>query len=119
MCKPLSFDLTAALSDLTSYTGRSSKRAKRVLNFLKGRIALEGKAILNLGCGPAPISEFFRQMSTLLVGLDREKRYLRQAQEKASLELVLVTQQAYHSETRVFSSSYEMTYWSMFSTKPN
>jgi len=82
-------DLTTALLDSTSYTRRSGERANEVLSLLSRRIALEGKTILDLGCGPAPISEFLRRVSTLLVGLDREKRYLRQAKEKRSVELVL------------------------------
>ena len=88
MSKPTSSNLTAAIIDSTSYTGKSGERATEVLSLLRGRMALEEKTILDLGCGPAPISEFFRQGSTLSVGLDKERRYLRQARAKRSLELV-------------------------------
>jgi len=87
--KSLSRNDVDAISDSTSYAERSSERAKEVLSLLKGRISLEGKTMLDLGCGPVPVSESFRQVSPLLVGLDREKHYVRQAQENASLELVL------------------------------
>jgi len=44
---------------------------------------------LDLGCGPAPISEGFLHLSPFLVGLDRNKLYLREAKRRTSLELVL------------------------------
>jgi len=87
--KSLSHTTAAALPDSTSYTRKSSERAQEVLGLLRGRVALEGKMILDLGCGPAPISEYFRQMPRFLVGLDRNERYMRQAQKDTSLELVL------------------------------
>jgi len=89
LCKSLSSNIGVTSLHTESYTCKWAKRAQEVLALLKGRVALEGKTILDLGCGPAPISEGFRHLSPFLVGLDRDKRYLRKAKESASLELVL------------------------------
>nr|MDO8134675.1 class I SAM-dependent methyltransferase [Candidatus Njordarchaeum guaymaensis] len=85
----LSHTTTAGLAGSTSYIRRSSERAEEVLSLLKGRVALEGKVILDLGCGIAPLSESFQRMSTFLVGLDVSERCVREAQKNTSLELVL------------------------------
>jgi len=87
--KVLSPNPSATFFHSASYVCRWSERAQEVLTLLKGRVALEGKTVLDLGCGPAPISESFRHLSTFLVGLDRNKRYLREAKGSTSLELVL------------------------------
>jgi len=89
LCRPLSSNIAVTSLHPESYTCRWAERAREVLTLLKGRVALEGKTILDLGCGPAPISEGFRHLSPFLVGLDRDKHYLRKAKESASLEFVL------------------------------
>jgi len=85
----LSHTSAVGLAGSTSYTRRSSERAEEVLSLLKERVALEGKVILDLGCGVAPLSESFQRISTFLVGLDVNERYVREAQRNTSLELVL------------------------------
>jgi len=89
LCKTLSLNPVAASSNSESYACRWNERAQEVLTLLKGRVALEGKTILDLGCGPAPISEGLRHLSPLLVGLDRDKHYLKKAKETTSLKLIL------------------------------
>lgn len=75
--------------NMTSYARRWSERAQDVLNLLRGHVVLEGKKILDLGCGSAPISEHFRGRSSILVGLDINRRAVRQARRNTSLDLVL------------------------------
>ena len=89
MHRLLSHTAATTLAGSTSYTRRSSERAEEVLSLLKERVALEGKVILDLGCGGAPLSESFQRMSTFLVGLDIDERCVREAQKNTSLELVL------------------------------
>lgn len=50
---------------------------------------LNERTILDLGCGPSPISDHFPHHPPFIVGLDKNKRYLTQAQKNTSLELVL------------------------------
>jgi len=72
----------------TSYSSTSEERAREILNLLKN-VTLQGELILDIGCGPDPLSENFRHMSHRLVGLDKEKRYIGQARKISSLALVL------------------------------
>lgn len=79
---------TAARSSSTSYSSTSRERAREILALLKG-VVLQGRTILDIGCGPAPLSDNFRYMSSRIVGLDREHRYVKQARKNFLLELVL------------------------------
>jgi len=71
-----------------SYSRPSGERAREILSLLKN-VALRSELVLDIGCGPDPLSENFRHMSHRLVGLDKEKRYLGEARKISSLELVL------------------------------
>jgi len=73
----------------SSYSCKSKDRAQEVLHLLSGRVVLQGKTILDLGCGPDPLSQSFQQTALRLVGLDKEKRYVKQARKSLFLELIL------------------------------
>lgn len=92
-CEPLSErtpgESTIASSDSTSYACTSEERAHDVLRLLTGYVVLEGRIILDLGCGPNPLSNSFQQMSSRLVGLDKERHYIEQAKRNTSLQLIL------------------------------
>lgn len=81
--------LTTVIAHQPSYSCRSQERAQDLLRLLAEHVPLEGRIILDLGCGPDPLSESFQQMSSRLVGLDKDRHYIKQAQGHASLELVL------------------------------
>jgi SAM-dependent methyltransferase len=52
-------------------------------------VALEGKLILDLGCGPDPISKVLRESSPKIVGIDSSLQYARIAHGLSFLGLVL------------------------------
>lgn len=75
-------------SSHTSYSRTSEERAREILS-LVSNVTLHDELILDIGCGPDPLSENFRHISHRLVGLDKERRYIGQARKISSLELVL------------------------------
>jgi len=82
-------DRTSVPTDSTSYARKSDQRAQDVLSLLTGHVALEGKLILDLGCGPDPVSKGFWRLSSHVVGIDSSIRYVRSARSNSFLDLVL------------------------------
>jgi ubiquinone/menaquinone biosynthesis C-methylase UbiE len=84
-----SHESITSLPSSTSYSCKSKDRAQEVLHLLSGRVVLQGKTILDLGCGPDPLLQSFQRMVFRMVGLDKEKRYVKQARKSPFLELIL------------------------------
>lgn len=82
-------DRASASVESTSYARRSDQRAQDVLNLIAGHVVLEGKLILDLGCGPDPVSKGFRESSPHIAGIDSSIQYVRSAHGLSFLGLVL------------------------------
>ena len=73
----------------SSYSSRSKQRAEDVLHLLAGHVDLDGKVVLDLGCGPNPLLASFPEVCSRLVGLDKERRYITEVRRSFSTDLVL------------------------------
>ena len=78
------------------------RRAQEILALLSGHVSTEGRMVLDLGCGPAPVSKWF-EGSALCVGLDIERRYFPPASQRGSLNLILADARQTPFRDRQFS----------------